>query len=389
LARFIDQEAAAGLLLLAATALALVASNAPGLSALYDALLSTKLSVEIGTLGLSKPLLLWINEGLMAVFFFLVGLELKREVVEGHLSEIDQVILPGLAAIGGMAAPALIYYLVVQGEPALVQGWAIPAATDIAFALGAVSVLGKRVPAALKIFLLTLATLDDLGAIIIIAVFYTVDLSPPAMILAAIALVGLILLNRLSIERTTPYVLLGICLWFFVVESGIHATLAGVAVALSIPVRTNDSEPIIEQLETALHPYVRLLILPIFAFANAGLSLSGISAASIAAPLPLAVTLGLVVGKPAGILLAVALAVITRIARLPHDSTWTSVLGIGFLAGIGFTMSLFIGTLAFESTVYSVQVRIGVLCGSLLSACLGYLILRHAVTSPNQPKASL
>jgi NhaA family Na+:H+ antiporter len=356
---------------------------------LYDALLSTKLSVEIGTLGLSKPLLLWINEGLMAVFFFLVGLELKREVVEGHLSELDQVILPGLAAIGGMAAPALIYYLVVQGEPAFVQGWAIPAATDIAFALGAVSVLGKRVPAALKIFLLTLATLDDLGAIIIIAVFYTVDLSPPAMMLATIALVGLILLNRLSIERTTPYVLLGICLWVFVVESGIHATLAGVAVALSIPVRTNSSEPIIEQLETALHPYVRLLILPIFAFANAGLSLSGISAASIAAPLPLAVTLGLVVGKPVGILLAVALAVMTRIARLPNDSTWTSMLGIGFLAGIGFTMSLFIGTLAFESTVYSAQVRIGVLCGSLLSACLGYLILRHAVTSPKQPKASL
>jgi NhaA family Na+:H+ antiporter len=334
--------------------------------------------VEVGALGLSKPLLLWINEGLMAIFFFLVGLELKREAIEGHLSRIDQVILPGVAAIGGMAAPALVYYLIVQGEPALIGGWAIPAATDIAFALGAVSILGKRVPAALKVFLLTLATLDDFGAIIVIALFYTAELSVLAIVLASAALVLLTVLNRLSIERTTPFILVGICLWVFVVESGIHATLAGVALALAIPIKSKGGEPILDRLETALHPYVRFLILPVFAFANAGLSLSGLSLAGLMTPLTVAITFGLVMGKPLGILLAVGLAVAFGIAKLPPGSSWASILGIGFLAGIGFTMSLFIGTLAFDSTAHSAQVRLGVLCGSLASVCLGYLVLRYA-----------
>ncbi|MGH6874517.1 MAG: Na+/H+ antiporter NhaA, partial [Aestuariivirgaceae bacterium] len=233
--RFIDEEAAGGLLLVAAAALALIASNAPGLSALYETLLSTQLSVEFGALRLSKPLLHWVNEGLMAVFFFLVGLELKREALEGHLSSRAQAMLPAFAAAGGMAVPAVIYYLAVQGDPILAKGWAIPAATDIAFALGAVSLLGKRVPDTLKIFLLTLATLDDFGAIVIIAMFYTVDLSLLASLLAAGTLIVLFALNRIGVERLSPYLLTGIALWIFVVESGIHATLAGVALAMAVP----------------------------------------------------------------------------------------------------------------------------------------------------------
>lgn len=376
LARFIDQESAAGLLLIVAAALAIIASNIPSLAVHYGDLLSTRLSVELGSMKLSKPLLLWINEGLMAVFFFLVGLELKREAVEGHLSSFDQIVLPGFAAIGGMAAPALIYLLVVRGEPELVSGWAIPAATDIAFALGAVSVLGKRVPVALKVFLLTLATFDDFGAIVIIAVFYTADLSPLAMLLAAGALALLIVLNRSGVERVTPYVLVGICLWVFVLESGIHATLAGVALAIAIPNRGGQGEPIITKIESALHPYVRFLIIPMFAFANAGLPFSGVTLGALVTPLPMGIALGLIVGKPLGILAAVVIAVRAGLTKLPEGSSWMSMSGVASLAGIGFTMSLFIGTLAFSSLIYSAQVRLGVIVGSLGSALLGYLILR-------------
>jgi NhaA family Na+:H+ antiporter len=376
--RFIDEEAAGGLLLAAAAALALLASNAPGLATLYEGLLSTKFSVELGTLRLGKPLLLWVNEGLMAVFFFLVGLELKREALEGHLSSREQVALPVFAAAGGMAAPAFIYYLAVQADPLLVKGWAIPAATDIAFALGVVSLLGKRVPAALKIFLLTLATLDDFGAIIIIAMFYTEDLSFLASLLAAGALVVLFALNRIGIERLSPYLLTGIALWVFVVESGIHATLAGVALAMAVPARAGNGRAIIAPLEEALHPYVRYLIMPIFAFANAGLPLTGLSPASLAAPLPLAIVLGLAVGKPLGIVTATILAVRSGFAKLPGNASWSAMIGIGCIAGIGFTMSLFIGSLAFESASHSAQVRLGVISGSVISALLGYAILRRA-----------
>jgi NhaA family Na+:H+ antiporter len=388
LGEFMDEESAAGLLLIVAAALALLASNTPGLMHLYDALLSTRFSVELGTLGLSKPLLLWVNEGLMAVFFFLVGLELKREALEGHLSSRDQVILPAVAAVGGMAAPALIYSLIVQNDPELMPGWAIPAATDIAFALGAVSVLGKRVPLTLKVFLLTLATLDDFGAIVIIAIFYTENLSVLAMILAAGALALLFILNRLGIERITPYIIVGVCLWLFVLESGIHATLAGVALAMALPNRTKDGVPIISSVETALHPYVRFLIIPVFAFANAGLSLVGLSLASLVAPLPMAIALGLIIGKPVGILLAVGIAVGTGLAKIPVGGSWTSMLGIACLAGIGFTMSLFIGTLAFDSTAHSAQVRLGVIVGSLASALLGYLLLRYSHANALERNAS-
>jgi Na+:H+ antiporter, NhaA family len=378
--RFIDEEAAGGLLLAAAAVLALIASNAPGLSSLYEELLSTQFSVELGSLRLGKPLLLWINEGLMAVFFLLVGLELKREALEGHLSSREQVMLPAFAAAGGMAAPAVIYYLVVGADPGLAKGWAIPAATDIAFALGAVSLLGKRVPAALKIFLLTLATLDDFGAIIIIAMFYTEDLSAQASLLAAGALIVLFVLNRIGIERLSPYLLTGIALWIFVVESGIHATLAGAALAMAVPVRAHDGRPIIAPFEEALHPYVRYIIMPIFAFANAGLPLMGLSAASLVAPLPLAILLGLVVGKPLGIVAASLVAVGLGFARLPGNANWRAMIGIGCIAGIGFTMSLFIGSLAFESADVTGQVRLGVISGSLISALLGFAILRQSLS---------
>jgi NhaA family Na+:H+ antiporter len=386
-ARFSDAEAAGGLLLAAAAVLALIASNAPGLSVLYDGMLSTRFSVEIGSLRLGKPLLLWINEGLMAVFFFRVGLELKREALEGHLSSRKQAMLPAFAAAGGMAAPAAIYYLAAGADPMLARGWAIPAATDIAFALGAISLLGKRVPAALKVFLLTLATLDDFGAIIIIAMFYTEDLSAQASLLAAGALIVLFTLNRIGIERLGPYLLTGIALWIFVVESGIHATLAGVALAMAVPLRAGDGRPIIAPLEEALNPYVRYLIMPIFAFANAGLPLMGLSPASLVAPLPLAIMLGLIVGKPLGIVAAAALAAASGFARLPANASWPAMIGIGCIAGIGFTMSLFIGSLAFESADHTAQVRLGVICGSLISAVLGFAILSQA-TKDRRPTST-
>jgi Na+:H+ antiporter, NhaA family len=378
LRNFMTHESAAGLLLLAAAAAALLASNTPVLASLYDDLLSTRFSVELGALHLGKPLLLWINDGLMAIFFFLVGLELKREMLEGHLSSRDQAMLPAFAAAGGMAAPALIYYLVVRNDPVLLGGWAIPAATDIAFALGAVGLVGSRVPASLKIFLLTLATLDDFGAIVIIALFYTSQLSMAASVLAALALLVLFALNRLGVERITPYVLLGVALWVFVLESGIHATLAGIALAMAVPLRTRKGEPIIARVEEALHPYVRFGIMPLFAFANAGLPMTGLSPASLLDHLPLAIALGLILGKPLGIMAAVGLAVGTRRAKLPRGATWLSMLGIASLAGIGFTMSLFIGTLAFGTDDHALSVRLGVLAGSLVSALVGLGILMLA-----------
>jgi Na+:H+ antiporter, NhaA family len=381
LRNFINHESAAGLLLLAAAVAALIASNTPILASHYDDLFSTLFSVELGSLHLSKPLLLWINDGLMAIFFFLVGLELKREMLEGHLSSRDQAMLPALAAAGGMAAPALIYYLIVRSDPALIVGWAIPAATDIAFALGALALLGARISTSLKVFLLTLATLDDFGAIVIIALFYTGQLSAEAGALAACALLVLFALNRLGIERITPYVLLGIALWVFVLESGIHATLAGVALAMAVPLRTRKGAPIIARLEEALHPYVRFAIMPLFAFANAGLPMAGLSPGSLLDQLPLAIALGLILGKPLGIMTAVGLAVTTRVASLPRGATWLSMLGIACLAGIGFTMSLFIGTLAFGAADQSTDVRLGVLAGSFVSALAGLGILRLATNS--------
>jgi NhaA family Na+:H+ antiporter len=335
--------------------------------------------VQVGELGVGKPLLLWINDGLMAIFFFLVGLEIKREVLDGHLSSREQIVLPALAAVGGMAAPAAIYLLIVSmkgGDAALLNGWAIPAATDIAFALGALALLGNRVPMSLKVFLLTLATLDDLGAIVIIALFYSAGLSLPQLALAGGALATLLAMNRLGVTRIAPYAFVGIALWLFVLKSGVHATLAGVVLALTVPLARKDGEPIIERLEENLHPYVTWLILPLFAFANAGVSLAGFSFSMLTDALPLAIGLGLLLGKPIGILLACGLATRSGLSSLPEGMRWSHLGGVACLAGIGFTMSLFIGTLAFSGDAHAAGVRLGVIAGSLVSAVAGYLLLR-------------
>lgn len=391
LARFIHHEATAGLVLVAAAAAALVISNSDALLPLYDSFLKTTVRVQIGEAGVGKPLLLWINDGLMAIFFFLVGLEIKREVLEGHLSSKEQIVLPALAAVGGMAVPAAIYLLTITlkgGDPALFNGWAIPAATDIAFALGALALLGNRVPLSLKVFLLTLATLDDLGAIVIIALFYTAGLSVSQLGFAAGALLVLFLMNRLGVTRISLYALVGIALWLFVLKSGVHATLAGVALAFTVPLSGKNGEPIIERLEEGLHPYVTWFILPIFAFANAGVSLAGFSLSMLTDALPLAVALGLLIGKPVGIALACFLAVRLGLSTLPEGMRWGHVLGVACLAGIGFTMSLFIGTLAFSGDTYAAGVRLGVIVGSLASAFLGYAVLRFLAPKSNKGRAA-
>ena len=375
LAAFIHHESTAGLILVVAAIAAIILNNTAGFDTVYTSFLRLPVSVSVGSLSLAKPALLWINDGLMAIFFFLVGLELKREVLEGNLSQRDQIVLPALAAIGGMAAPALVYLFFAAGHPELTRGWAIPAATDIAFALGALSLAGKRVPIALKIFLLTLATLDDLGAIIIIALFYTSSLSTLSLALAAGAIAVLLAFNRFHVSRTALYVFVGFAMWVFVLKSGVHATLAGVAVGLLIPLNRKDGSAFIHAIEEGLHPYVKFLILPLFAFANAGIPLDGFSVSSLFQPLPLAIGAGLVIGKPVGILAAVMLARATGLARLPEGCTTTHMLGVGCLAGIGFTMSLFIGSLAFESDALAVEVRVGVMAGSLLSTALGLAVL--------------
>jgi NhaA family Na+:H+ antiporter len=376
---FIHHETTAGLLLVVAAVAAIAAYNIEDLRIYYDGMLQTKATVAIGDLGISKAVVLWINDGLMALFFFLVGLEIKREVLEGNLSSRDQIVLPALCAVGGMAAPAIVYSLFNWGDAKLMEGWAIPAATDIAFALGALSLAGSRVPPALKVFLLTLATLDDLGAIVIIALFYTTNLSVLSLAGAGAALVVLFHLNRMHVSRTAIYVLVGLAMWVFVLKSGVHATLAGVALALMIPLRRKDGTPFISALEEGLHPYVTFLILPLFAFANAGLPLDGFSAAKMGETLPLGIAAGLVVGKPLGILLAAVLAVLTGVAKLPERCNWLHIAGVGCLAGIGFTMSLFIGGLAFETPDMMAAVRVGVIAGSVVSTVLGIAVLMLAV----------
>jgi NhaA family Na+:H+ antiporter len=374
LIRFINHEATAGLILVLAAAFALIVTNV-GSADSYDYFLELPVSIQIGGIGLDKTLIHWINDGLMAIFFFLVGLEIKREVLQGNLSSREQIALPAMAALGGMLAPALIYVFFNWGSVETLQGWAIPAATDIAFALGALALVGSRVPLSLKVFLLTLATLDDLGAIVIIAIFYTSDLSLVGLGLAGIALACLILLNRLRIDRTAPYIFLGFAMWVLVLKSGVHATLAGVALAMIIPLLRRDGSNFIHALEEGLHPYVKFLILPLFAFANAGIPLAGLSMDALTSSVPLGITAGLVLGKPLGILLAVIACVAIGFAKLPEQVSWTHVTGVGCLAGIGFTMSLFIGTLAFNTSAQIDAVRLGVIAGSVVSTVLGLAIL--------------
>ena len=375
---FIHHETTAGLILVAAAVLAMVCFNAEALRPVYESFLGARTTIAIGSIGLSKPLVLWINDGLMAVFFFLVGLEIKREVIEGNLSRRENIILPALAAAGGMAAPALVYTLFNAGDPALMRGWAIPAATDIAFALGALSLAGSRVPPALKVFLLTLATLDDLGAIVIIALFYASDLSLLSLVLAGAALVTLLALNILRVDRLALYLLIGVAMWVFVLKSGVHATLAGVALALLIPMNRRDGSSLLHGIEEALHPYVKFLILPLFAFANAGIPLDGFALDKLTQPLPSGIAAGLVVGKPMGIMLTTWAAIRLGLASLPANTTWIHMAGVSCLAGIGFTMSLFIGGLAFEDATLQASVRVGVVAGSVISTILGIAVLLAA-----------
>jgi Na+:H+ antiporter, NhaA family len=378
---FIQHEAAGGLLLLGAAIAALIISNSP-LDWLYYSWLGTPAGIHVGILALEKPLLLWINDGLMAVFFFLVGLEIKRELLQGELSTVAQAALPAIAAVGGMVVPALIYLAINAGDPVAVRGWAIPSATDIAFAVGVLALLGPGIPPSLKIFLLALAILDDLGAIVIIAAFYTADLHWLSLLLALAGSAVLLLLNRRGVMQLAPYLLTGLFIWVCVLKSGVHATLAGVVVAMAIPLTgrsPGDPSPL-EQLEESLHPWVAFAILPLFAFANAGVSLAGLSLAKLAAPVPLGIALGLFIGKPLGIFVATWAAVVSGLAPRPDGASWLHILGVGLLGGIGFTMSLFIGMLAFSDAEHAAQLRLGVLAGSLLSAAAGYLVLRLSVS---------
>ena len=384
LKRFIDSEATGGLILMATAVLALIFENS-ALTSIYEKLLTLPVAVNIGDLAIDKPLLLWVNDGLMAVFFFLVGLEIKREVIEGQLSSRDQVILPAIGAVGGMAVPALIFLFVNGGDPVLAKGWAIPAATDIAFALGVLALLGNRIPTAIKTLLLAIAIFDDLGAIVIIAAFYTADLSFPSLAGAAVAMIGLFALNRFGVLRVAPYIMIGIVLWVFVLKSGVHATLAGVVLALAIPLRAGDRASPLRAVEHSLHPYVAFGVLPAFAFANAGVSLDGFSLASLMAPVPLGIAAGLLIGKQIGVFGSVLIAVKLGIARRPDGVTWMQLYGLSCLAGIGFTMSLFIGTLAYAGPELMAQVRYGVLTGSLLSAFLGYAVLRWIAAERTAP----
>ncbi len=374
LKQFIDHEATGGLVLAVAAAVAILLVNF-GLADTYHWLLDERVRAGIGALTLDKSLHHFINDGLMAVFFFLVGLEIKREVLEGNLSSPSQIILPAAAAIGGILVPSGIYAWFNWNDPITQGGWAIPAATDIAFALGALALAGSRVPVSLKIFLLTLATFDDLAAIIIIALFYTAQLSVFALTGAAICLLLLGTANRFGIERTSIYILLGLVLWLCVLKSGVHATLAGVALGLLIPLRRTDKTSPVHELEHALHPYVKWLVLPLFAFANAGLPLDGVSWTALSHTVPAGIIAGLVLGKPIGILLAVVALVATGLAKLPEGASWRDMIGVACLAGIGFTMSLFIGSLAFPGSDLESQVRVGVVVGSILSIVLGLTIL--------------
>ncbi|MEZ5855175.1 MAG: Na+/H+ antiporter NhaA [Hyphomicrobiaceae bacterium] len=378
-----QNEAAGGIILAILAILALIVSNSP-LAVSYDSLLRLTLTIKIGDFGLEKPLLLWINDGLMAIFFFLVGLEIKRELVEGELSSVRRASLPAIAAVGGMVAPALIYAAINSDDPIALRGWAIPAATDIAFAIGILALLGPRVPLALKVFLLALAIIDDLGAIVIIAIFYTSSLSLAALAVAAIGIAGLAILNARGITRLAPYVLVGIVVWFSVLKSGVHATLAGVIVALFVPLYgTRDGATVtpLKETEHALAPWVQFGILPAFAFANAGVPLLNLSVQDLVAPIPLGIALGLLIGKQVGVLGFVWVGTRLGLAELPAGVTWRQLHGVSLLAGIGFTMSLFIGGLAFPGGDQAAAVRIGVLVGSLAAGTLGYLILRASLNT--------
>ncbi|WP_242691336.1 Na+/H+ antiporter NhaA [Lysobacter enzymogenes] len=382
LSEFFRLEAAGGIVLIAAAVLALIAANSP-LQAAYEAFREIPVQVRVGALDISKPLLLWINDGLMAIFFLVVALEIKREALSGQLAERSQLVLPLVCAIAGVAVPALLFFAFNRGDAAAMRGWAVPTATDIAFALGVLALLGSRVPAAMKLLLSTIAVVDDLIAILIIAFFYSHGLSVTALIWAAVALALMWLLNRRGVKSLGPYLALGVVLWVCVLKSGVHATLAGVATGLLIPhvdkrnnIDDDTEHSPLETLEHALHPWVAYAILPLFAFVNAGLSLGGIEMKDMLAALPMGVVIGLVVGKPIGIVGAALLMRALGWAKFPAGMDLRAMLGLGLMCGIGFTMSLFIASLAYQDPVLYEEAVLGILGASLLSAVIGYFWLR-------------
>ena len=380
---FFKLEAASGLVLLISAAIALIISNS-NFSSLYFETLQSYLFIGINNIGLKMSLHHWINDALMAVFFFFVTLEIKREFINGELSSPKQALLPIIAAIGGMLVPALIYIYINFGNGDTINGWAIPSATDIAFSLGVLSLLGSRVPISLKVFLTALAIIDDLGAIIIIAFFYAGDLSIKYLSLLLLTFIALLILNKSGVKKFLPYLILGLILWFFTYQSGVHATISGVLLATVIPHRKKNKEySLLTKIEHNISSYVAFGIMPLFALANAGVSLDGINLESLLSPVPLGIVLGLFVGKQIGVFLFSIIAIKLKIAQMPNNANWMSFYGVGILAGIGFTMSLFIGNLAFvENIEYIDSVKIGVLTGSLLSTLVGYGLL--LLTSKNR-----
>lgn len=381
LERLFKHEAAGGVMLMAAAIAALIVANS-ALAPIYDSWLGSYLAVTINGEGLEKPLILWINDGLMAIFFFLIGLELKRELLEGKLKHARDVVLPGVAAVGGMAVPALLYAAFNWSSPETLPGWAIPAATDIAFALGLLALVGSRAPSALKVFLLTLAILDDLGAILIIALFYTAHLKPIYLALALLPLAGMGWMNLRGAHRVAPILFLGVVLWVLVLKSGVHATLAGVITAFFIPLKDRWGKSPLHSLEHGLEPWVAFFIVPVFAFANAGVSFAGMTMDAITSPLTIGIVAGLVLGKQIGVFGATWLLVKSGFARLPDGVNWVHIYGLSALAGIGFTMSLFIGGLSFDNVALMNEVRLGVLSASLISALVGYGVLMAASRKP-------
>ena len=373
---FFQLEAASGLILLIAAIIALIISNS-NFSDLYFHTLEQYLFIGINSFGLKLSVHHWINDALMAIFFFFVTLEIKREFIQGELSNFRKALLPIIAAVGGMLVPALFYIFINYNNGETLIGWAIPSATDIAFSLGILSLLGSRVPISLKIFLTALAIIDDLGAILIIAFFYSGDLSISYLSLILISFIFLLLLNKFGIKKFFPYLIIGVFMWFFTFKSGIHATIAGVLLASTIPHRKKDKDfSLLINIEHSISPYVAFMIMPLFAFANAGVSLSGLSFSSLLMPVPLGILAGLFVGKQLGVMLFSYISVKCKVAQMPDNSTWTSIYGVSILTGIGFTMSLFVGNLAFaENIQYIDGVKIGVLTGSLLSTLFGYFLL--------------
>ena len=384
---FFKLEAASGLVLLFAAIIALFISNS-NLADLYFSTLNKYLFIGINNFGLKLSVIHWINDALMAIFFFFVTLEIKREFLQGELSNIKQALLPIIAAVGGMLVPALFYVFINFGDSETLKGWAIPSATDIAFSLGVLSLLGKRVPLSLKVFLTALAIIDDLGAIVIIALFYSGDLSIKYLILMLAAFIILLLINKFNIKKFLPYLIVGLFLWDFTHNSGVHATIAGVLLAMTIPHRKKEKDfSLLIKIEHAISPYVAFGIMPLFAFANAGVSLEGLTFASLLNKVPLGILLGLFVGKQLGVFIFSYVSIKAKIAQMPSDTSWYNFYGVGVLTGIGFTMSLFVGNLAFaENMQYMDGVKIGVLTGSLLSTLFGYFLI---LLTPNRPKKLL